>query len=122
MAQSATQTSIQTKAQTRGIHALKVGALSPRMILLFILALIAFVASAVLIVWTRDQVVRYGYKINNANVELSGLKLENRKLIKHRYQYINPDSLLQASKRLGLQKPVNEQILVIYEKQLEPKD
>ena len=99
----------------RGIRALQAGTLTPRMILAFLLALVLFVASAVLIVWTRDQVVRYGYEINHASVTLSELKFENRKLLKKQYELFNLERLHRRSQELGLNKPQTHQLLVIYE-------
>ena len=117
MAGTATLTGKQGRSEAKGILALRAGVLSPRMILAFLLAIAIFVSSAVLIVWTRNQVVTLGYEINSANVNLSNLKAENRKLIKKRYEYINLEDLHKASVAFGLHKPIDEQIIVIYDEQ-----
>ena len=117
MAGTATLTENREKSEARGILALRAGVLSPKMILAFLLATAIFVSSAVSIVWTRNQVVTLGYEINNANVGLSSLKVENRKLVKKRYEYINLEELHRASATFDLRKPTDEQIIVIYDEQ-----
>jgi hypothetical protein len=116
MAQSMTRTIGKEMKQALGIRALSGGVLTSRMILTFLLAIVVFVGCALLIVWTRDQVIQLGYQINTANVALSSLRQENRKLVNRRYELLNLPKLARQSAKLGLVKPKSEQILVIYEK------
>lgn len=103
------------RARGKGIEALQAGSLTPKMVLFFCLVIAVVVSVALLIVWTRNQVVDLGYQISAANEEYFELKAENRELFRKRYKLINLDRLQNEAPRHGLGKHTNEQLIIIYD-------
>lgn len=122
MAETAAPTSIKVYEESRGVRALKAGTLTPKIVAAFLSAIVLIVASLVIIVWTRHQVVRLGYEIDRANQTLVDLRTEHRELTRQRYETVNLETLDALAAQYGLVKPEDDQILVIYAKEPATKD
>lgn len=78
--------------------------------MLLLLALVT-TAAAISQVWTRLQVIQYGYKISEASKERSKLREKNRRLRVEIAVLKNPARIAQiASEQFGLQQPLPKQI------------
>lgn len=81
------------------------------LVLLLLITLVVVVSAAVSQIWTRLEVIDYGYQLSRANREHARLQEINRRL---RIEYAllkNPSHISRmARERLGMKPPTPEQI------------
>ncbi len=113
MAQIISIESDRRRSHQRGIKALAAGSLSSKKIGALLLAIIVFVAGAVLVVWTHDKKVQFAYEISNGSKNLEVLREENLRLVLMRNEKLHPDRLVFFAKEFGLVKPQIDQIITV---------
>jgi cell division protein FtsL len=85
------------------------------MVLMFLLVIGLVVSVAVLIVWTRNQVVDLGYQISESAQRIAVLQTEQRALTDQKAHFMNLDRLAGQAAKVDLRAPRQDQVIVFDE-------